>query len=213
MKKLYLILIPLIMPSIVSIIFKVNGLKKEYCFYKFGLISDETLFFSYSVSSDKKKSIKVIIKNFKTNNILYEIQAPSGSTTVKEKSQGYRNYAICFYTILGEEFYISFEIYSPNDDQGTKNLGTDKQIKEVNKEMKDISLSFTNILANSRQIVDRRFNHNSILKEIIKNIEYLTFIKIAIIALLSFLQIYTITKFFGDEKRVSSIKGAFSETL
>ena len=214
MIKFHIIIIPFIFPSIISILFKVNGQKKQYCFYKYGVESEETLFFSFSVSSDKRQTIKAILKNRITNKIFYENdKASSGSTTVKEKSNGYRNYEICFYPNTEEKFYISFEIYSPNDDSGTKNLGTDKQMKEMNKGMKDISFAFKNIHANARQIVDRRFNHNKILKEIIKSIEYLTFTKVGIIALLSFLQIYTITRFFGDEKRVSSIKGAFSETL
>ena len=70
--------------------------------------------------------------------------------------------------------------------------------------------SFQNIHSNARQINDRRFRHNKILNGIIVSIETLTLVKIGIVALLSLLQIYAITKFFGDDKRVTSVKGAFA---
>ena len=62
-KKIPIFLFPLILPSIISILFKVTGKKKEYCFYKYGLEGKETLYFSFAVSADKKQTIKVNVKN------------------------------------------------------------------------------------------------------------------------------------------------------
>ena len=210
-KKIPIFLFPLILPSIISILFKVTGKKKEYCFYKYGLEGKETLYFSFAVSADKKQTIKVNVKNHNTNQTFYnKDHVMSDSVKIKEEVNGYKNYDICFYPDIDEKFYISFELYSPGDDKGTKNLGTDKQMKKMNKGLKDITSSFQNIHSNARQINDRRFRHNTILNGIIESIETLTLVKIGIVALLSLLQIYAITKFFRDDKRVTSVKGAFA---
>ena len=210
-KKIPIFLFPLILPSIISILFKVTGKKKEYCFYKYGIEGKETLYFSFAVSADKKQTIKVNVKNHNTNQTFYnKDHVMSDSVKIKEEVNGYKNYDICFYPDIDEKFYISFELYSPGDDKGTKNLGTDKQMKSMTKGIKDITSSFQNIQSNARQINDRRFRHNKILNGIIESIETLTLVKIGIVALLSLLQIYAITKFFGDDKRVTSVKGAFA---
>ena len=53
----------------------------------------------------------------------------------------------------------------------------------------------------------------NILNDIISSIKNLTFFKLGIVFLLSVFQIIVIQKFFGPDKRVSSVKGAFSDGL
>ena len=45
----------------------------------------------------------------------------------------------------------------------------------------------------------------------IRSIKNATYLKIFFVVLMSGFQIYIITKFFGKEKRVSSIKGTFND--
>ena len=80
-------------------------------------------------------------------------------------------------------------------------------------ELKAITGAFTEIENNARHINDRRFRHSKILSKIIKSIDDLTLMKIAVVAILSLLQVFIIRRFFGPDKRVSKVKGAYSTEL
>ena len=80
-------------------------------------------------------------------------------------------------------------------------------------EVQDIKKVFQEIETNLKRGLDRKSRHFSILHDIIQSIKNFTFLKMAIVFLLSLFQIIVIQKFFGPDKRVSSVKGAFSDGL
>ena len=80
-------------------------------------------------------------------------------------------------------------------------------------EVGDIKKVFGDIETNLKYAIDRKSRHFNILNDIISSIKNLTFFKLGIVFLLSVFQIIVIQKFFGPDKRVSSVKGAFSDGL
>ena len=80
-------------------------------------------------------------------------------------------------------------------------------------EVTDIRNVFQVIETNLKQGLDRKSRHLRILVDIIKSIKNLTFLKGLIVLLLTLFQIVVIQKFFGPDKRVTSVKGAFSDGL
>ena len=77
----------------------------------------------------------------------------------------------------------------------------------------ELKASFQSFEKNFRFIVDRRTRHTTILTDIITSIKQLTFLKMAIILVLSVFQVIVIQRFFGPDKRVTTVKGAFSDGL
>ena len=59
---------------------------------------------------------------------------------------------------------------------------------------------------NLKFIADRRNHHHTILQDVASSIKTISNIKILIIISLSLFQIFIVTKFFGTDKRVSTIK-------
>ena len=76
----------------------------------------------------------------------------------------------------------------------------------------EIQKTFQEIELNLKYTVDRKVQHTTILNDIINSIKNLTILKIVIVCLLSLFQVIVIQRFFGPDKRVSNIKGAFSDS-
>ena len=103
------------------------------------------------------------------------------------------------------------EFYSLYEDNNIKKLATDKEFKTINKDIKEMKNALNSIEINSRHINNKNFENYITMKMLIDSIKKLTYLKIFVIALISLLQIYIIHKLFGPDKRVSTIKGEFSE--
>ena len=122
-------------------------------------------------------------------------------------------YSLCFKSLESNEFFISFEFYSYNENGIVKELAQDKEVKQMSEGVNELKASFQSFEKNFRFIVDRRTRHTTILTDIITSIKQLTFLKMAIILVLSVFQVIVIQRFFGPDKRVTTVKGAFSDGL
>lgn len=66
-----------------------------------------------------------------------------------------------------------------------------------------ISETFEEIEKNIRFIMDRRNSHLTIINDIISAIRNMTFFKIAIIVIVSLMQIFLIKRFLGSGKKIT----------
>ena len=179
------------------------------------LYSEEQINLNFLVSSEKKEELDVKFKNDDKGNILFQ-------TLNDDQSGWYQsprplpigNYSLCFYPENNDEYFIRFELYDLFDGaKGLKELAKDKEFKQMGNEVGDIKKVFGDIETNLKYAIDRKSRHFNILNDIISSIKNLTFFKLGIVFLLSVFQIIVIQKFFGPDKRVSSVKGAFSDGL
>ena len=196
-----------------SFSFGVKDTYEKYCFNKY-ITEKDQITVSFGITSYPKELINVDFTYSKEKHsaktMIYQVaNKNSGSYKSQNPSEGY--YELCFYSKKGKEFYVSMEFYTLFEEHNLKEMATDKDFKTINKDIKELKNDFDKIQANSRHLIDRKFWHNSILSKLTISIKKLTYLKIFCISVLSIFQIYIIQKFFGPDKRVSSIKGAFSD--
>jgi len=79
----------------------------------------------------------------------------------------------------------------------------------LNDDVNRISSVFEDIEKNIRFVMDRRTKHAEVMDTIISSIRNLSFFKIFLICLVSFIQIFLIKKFMGTSKSVSNSNNPF----
>lgn len=195
-----------------ELLLQVKGKKKEYCFYK-QLFDSDKIHFTYIVSSENKEQLKV--RFYKSEDMTY-LYSQDNEQQGEFKSQLLQPgiYALCFYPQERTQYHISFDYYSQAETGIVKEIAHDKEVKQMYEHVVELKTLFQDFEKNFKFLVDRRNSHTGILEDIVHSIKNLTFLKICIIALLSLFQVLVIQKFFGPDKRVSSVKGGFaSDTL
>ena len=196
-----------------SFSFGVRDTKEKYCFKKY-IRKDDHITMNFMDTSAQKELIHVSLTYRDVNNtktqILYEVkEKESGDYTSKNPTEeGY--YELCFYSKKGKNIYVNMEFFTLYEEHDIKKLATDKEIKTFNNDIKEVRDVVDKIESNARHLNTRKYNHLNILKQYITSIKRLTYLKIFAVALLSLFQIYVVQKFFGPNKRVSTIKGVFS---
>ena len=211
----YLNLIILILPFLpfsLSLQFKVSGEKQKYCFSK-TINDNDIISFSYIVSAETSEPINVALTYLVDNKIIFKEEKEEGGSYRSEDGEKGGKYEVCFITNNDHKFYISFDFNTLGEGGNIQELAQDKDVQEMGVELQAVTGAFTEIENNARHINDRRFRHSKILSRIIKSIDDLTFMKIAVVAILSLLQVFIIRRFFGPDKRVSKVKGAYSTEL
>ena len=194
--------------------FGVKDHYEKYCFKKFIKAGDQ-ITVSFAITSFPKELIHVDLTYQREKHdmkvMIYQVfdKDVGNYKSQKPLEEGY--YDLCFYSKKGKEYYASLEFYTLFEDHNLKEMATDKEIKTINKDIKEMKEAFDRIQINARHLNDRKHWHSSILKDLTESIKRLTYLKIFSVAVLSAFQIYIIQKFFGPDKRVSSIKGAFSD--
>ena len=103
-------------------------------------------------------------------------------------------------------FSISFSFQTSEEDGELKNIATDTKFKEMKVKIDDLNTRMTTLENNAHNLLNTKFTHFLYLSDYIREIKFLTLIKILIVALVSIFQIYVIQKLFGDDKRMSKIK-------
>ena len=210
MKKIIFYLFFISLPLSFSFLFEVNDHYPSYCFKKQLALGDK-ISLSFVVSAEQKEIVTAELKNTDNNITIYKIVDAEMGNYKSEKSLDNGMYELCFFSQKGKKFQISMNFYTLYEDQNVKDLATDKEVKKINTEVEDIKNAFQKIESNARHLINRRYAHIYILKDIIGSIKRLTFLKIVAVAVLSAFQIYIIQKFFGTEKRVTHVKGAFAD--
>ena len=205
-----LILITLII-SISSIKVKVSGNLKPHCFTRTIYEQEDTIKIFFLISSGKSEQLNVTLKN-KEGKILYEETARQrGEYTTDVIPSG--DYTLCFYPRTTNQYYISFDMQIAGDSSVTKDLAQDKEVKSIKHGVLDLEKLFNDFEKNLQFIVDRRNHHHTILKDTVGSIKTITGIKVLTIIILSFIQVFIITKFFGKDKRVSKIQAGTKDML
>ena len=207
--KIILILAIIISSNALKV--KINGKQKDYCFTKTIYDVEDTIKIFFLISSGKTEQLNVIFKN-KEGKILYqEVTRQRGEYQSDVLPQG--DYTLCFSPRTNNQYYISFDIQLASDSSLTKDLAKDKEVKGIKNGVLDLEKLFNDFEKNLKFIVDRRNHHYNILGDVVKSIKTISAIKILIIILLSIFQIFIITKFFGTNKRVITIKPGSKDIL
>ena len=182
---------------------KINGRQKDYCFTKSIYENEDTMKIFFLISSGRTEQLNVTFKN-KEGKILYqEVTRQRGEYQTDVLPQG--DYTLCFSPRTSNQYYISFDMQLSGDSAVTKDLAKDKEVKGIKNGVLDLEKLFNDFEKNLKFIVDRRNHHHTILQDIVGSIKIISGIKILIIILLSIFQVFIITKFFGTNKRVSTI--------
>ena len=190
---------------------KINGNQRDYCFTKTIYETEDTMKIFFLISSGKSEQLNVTFKN-KEGKILYqEVTRQRGEYQTDVLPQG--DYTLCFSPRTNNQYYISFDMQVSSDSVVTKDLAKDKEVKGIKNGVLDLEKLFNDFEKNLKFIVDRRNHHHTILGDVVSSIKIISVIKIIIIILLSIFQVFIITKFFGTNKRVSTIKAGSKDLL
>ena len=205
-----LIILSLII-SITSLKVKITGKRRDYCFAKSIYEEEDTMKISFLISSGKTEPVNVTFKN-KDGKILYqEVSRQRGEYQTDVLPSG--EYTLCFSPRSTSEYYITFDIQVTGQSTVTRDLAKDKEVKGIKNGVLDLERLFNDFEKNLKFIVDRRNHHHTILKDVSTSIRNISTIKILIIISLSIFQVFIITKFFGADKRVSTIKAGTKDML
>ena len=205
-----LIILSLII-SITSLKVKITGKRRDYCFAKSIYEEEDTMKISFLISSGKTEPVNVTFKN-KEGKILYqEVSRQRGEYQTDVLPSG--EYTLCFSPRSTSEYYITFDIQVAGQSTVTRDLAKDKEVKGIKNGVLDLERLFNDFEKNLKFIVDRRNHHHTILKDVSTSIRNISTIKILIIISLSIFQVFIITKFFGADKRVSTIKAGTKDML
>ena len=197
--------------SITSLKVKVTGQKRDYCFTKTIYEEEDTMKISFLISSGKTEQVNVTFKN-KDGKILYqEVTRQRGEYSTDVIPSG--DYTLCFSPRTTNQYYITFDMQVAGQSAVIRDLAKDKEVKGIKNGVMDLERLFNDFEKNLKFIVDRRNHHHTILKDVSTSIRNISTIKILIIISLSIFQVFIITKFFGSDKRVSTIKAGTKDML
>ena len=211
--NIYIIFSSLIYLSF-SFSFNIPDKKEKYCFTKY-IHKGDHITISFMDASAPKELIHASLTYQKDKNSIkqkiYDVnEKESGDYNSQNPTEeGY--YELCFYSQKGKNLYLNMEFFTLYEEHDIKKVATDKEIKTFNNDIKEIRDVVDKIETNARHLNTRKYNHLNVLEQYINSIKRLTYLKIFAVALLSLFQIYVVQKFFGPDKRVSTIKGIFSE--
>ena len=197
--------------SISSLKVKINGRQKDYCFTKTIYENEDTMKIFFLVSSGKAEQINVTFKNQEGKIIYQETTRQRGDYQSDVLPSG--DYTLCFSPRTSNEYYVSFDMQMAGESAVTKDLAKDKEVKGIKNGVLDLEKLFNDFEKNLKFIVDRRNHHHTILKDVVGSIKTISVIKILIIIILSMFQVFIITKFFGTDKRVTTVKAGNKEFL
>ena len=196
----------LLFQKINLLIFTLNQFFPKYCFYKIISKDNEKITFNFATIGDKNKYINITLtQQTPLKKELYSksfIELDDYFSPNLEKGK----YVLCFIPNTKNEFKISFNIQSFEEDENLNKIATDVQLKKIGEKLEIIKNGFNNLENNSNNLMNTKATHLGFLYIYLKDIKKLTFAKIFIISLVSLFQIYVIQKMFGEEKRLSVIK-------
>ncbi len=199
---------------------KVNGINKDYCFAYNVFIKTE-MKISYSVASEHEEKFDVKVTNNNSTELYFKHHMKKEQGRVNQKQEGRTEFTIdkgrvelCFIPLEEKKQYlISFDMIISFSNEKIANLGTDEGMKNVLKEVKEIKGVIDELEVSLKHTADGKFNHLRVLGNILNSIKILSYLKIGMYLVFSVIQAFIIIKFFGPDKRVSKIMGAYSDGL
>ena len=194
-----------------AITLKIDGKQKDYCFTKTIDQVEDTIKIFFLISSGKAEEVNVTFKNSDGKIIYQESKHQRDEYQTDILPEG--DYTLCFSPKTTNQYHISFDMQKSSDFGVIKDLAKDKEVKGIINGILDLEKLFNDFEKNLKFIVDRRNHHHTILRDVVSSIKIISAIKILIIILLSIFQVFIITKFFGTNKRVSTIKAGSKDLL
>jgi hypothetical protein len=206
-----LIIILTFIISIFSLKLKINGRQIDYCFKKTIYDKEDTIKIFYLISSINTENIYISLRNKEGKEIYLEKKKQKDEYTTDVLPSG--EYTLCFEPRTANKYYITFDMQITSESSVTQDLAKDKEVKDIKNGVMDLENLFSEFENNSKFIADKRNHHYSILKNVVGSLKNITIIKIVMIISLSLFQVFIITKFFGKDKRVSTIKAGNKDFL
>ena len=192
--------------NINTFIFGVQKFKREYCFSKEITLNDQRITYNFATIGEKKEYVDTVLRQMtpKRKDIYSTSKSETGEFKTNPLNPG--KYNLCFYPYSTNVFQISFNFQSSEEDEGIKNIATDTQMKEIRGKIDEIKNGMRLMDTNANNLFHRKFTHLLYLTNYVSQIQTLTFLKIFVVGLISFFQIFVIKKMFGDDKRISKIQ-------
>ena len=183
-----------------------NQYYPQYCFFKIIKEENQRIIFNYATIGEQKELINVTFTQItpKKNIIYSKFYLESDEYNSPELKHG--KYNLCFIPNTKNEFKISFNFQTLEEDESMNSIATDTQLKSIVEKVKKIKKGFTNLESNSVNLMNMKYSHLSFLYKYLKQIKDLTFGKLLVISLITLFQIYVIQKMFGEDKRMKRIK-------
>ena len=200
----------IIIVSISSLKLHINGRQNDYCLTKTIIWEDKIKLF-FSVSSEREQ-VNVNLKDGKGKILYQEPNAHTGEYQSDTLSSG--DYTLCFRPRSSNEFFVIFDFHLLGESSTvTKDLANDKEFKEIKNDVFDLEKLFSDFEKKLKFIVNRRNEHHGIVKNAVGSIKTISLIKIIFIIIISLIQVYVITKFFGKDKRTVNVKAGNKDFL
>ena len=194
------------------LLIEINDIRTKYCFNK-KLTEPDKITVNYLITSDKAEKLKVVFNSKELKKVLFHEEGKQSGEYKSESPLPKGTYTLCFYPQEKKVYHVSFELSSFLESGRIEEIAKDKDVKLMISDAIEIKQTFQVIEKNIKNSLDRTYRHNKTLDDIITSIKNLTLLKLSIVGILSVFQIIVIQRFFGPDKRVSTVKGAFSDGL
>ena len=199
----------LIIVSISSLKLHINGRQNEYCLTK--TIHGEDRIKIFFLASSEKERVNINLKNGQGKILYQEANIHTGEYQSDLLSSG--DYTLCFRPHSSNEYYLIFDFHFLGESTVTKDLANDKEFKNIKNDVFDLEKLFSDFEKKLKFIINRRNNHHSIVKNAVGSIKTISLIKIIFIIVISLIQVYIITKFFGKDRRTINVKAGNKDFL
>ena len=192
--------------TINSFMFHITQYYSQYCFSKQLKEDNQKISYNYVTIGEKKEFINITLKQ------VAPYKKEIHSTSFLEANEyispnlNKGKYILCFISNSKNEYKISFNFQTTEEDGNIKNIATDEQLKKLREKMENIKTGMNNLENNANNYMNIQYTHFMYLNNHLKQIKNLTFTKVIVIGFIVLFQIYVIQKMLGDDKRVSKIK-------
>ena len=189
--------------AMLSSILVETGKKDKYCFYK-DVYTPDKIHLSYVISGENEEKVNTVLFGPEPQNkVLFEnFNSENGQTIIEAKESGF--YKLCFLPLNSNSYYISIDLFTENEKGHVLNLAKDQNLHDMKNDVSEISLLFEQLEQSVKFEMDRRSKHSGIINEIGNSIVHISYLKIFVILLVTFLQVLLIRKFFGENKKTSN---------
>lgn len=131
-------------------------IKRDTCFNKNYEIN-ETLTFSYLISGEDEKSVKVVLKDPENIEIYSTSNEEDGSYTHHIPASGV--YRACFYPNSSSENSVTFSFLGSFESGNLVNVAKGEEITEMQKDVLSIVGIFQQIEINMKYVIERQSSH------------------------------------------------------
>ena len=198
---------------------------KQVCFKK-DLKPKDSIRLSFAVSSESKKTIDVTLLHVPTKTVTYSAYDKDMGSMEINFIENFKpgTYELCFKPRDGAKRFITFTFSTlyeglvsglqlNQQENNFTEASKDDDFKGTLSEVIEIKKIFEEMEGNNRQLLDRRNRHLEMFHSIYGSIRMMNLIKFFIIVGMTVFQIVIIRNYFGEDKRVTKLKGINKDDL